>query len=261
MPLLAMDGLTLRYSGAPHPVLERFSLHLRPGERLAILGASGCGKTSLLHLVAGFLRPEEGDVVLHGKRVRGAHDVCGMMFQHPTHFAWMTTLQNVVTGPLLALRSRHAPWRRFSRAYREERAAILESGRDILKEFGIAAAHHGKYPRELSGGMQRRMELAQMLMADSSIVLFDEPLSALDPVLRVRLRRWLRDVLIERKLTAIMVSHDIEDALAFATRVIVMGGSPAAIFHEQSIDQDQLADERYVAAVGRTLEDVLARQV
>ena len=197
-----------RSFGATH-ALDGLDLQLKPGELLALLGPSGCGKTTALRLLAGFDSPTAGQVLIGGKDVTGvpaAKRDTGMVFQAYSLFPTMTAAENVAFG--LRMRGVGAPERR-------KRAA------DLLDVVGLGA-RGGSYPHELWGGQQQRVARGGALAVQPSVLLRDEPLSALDARVRVQLRDEIRRVQLAEGITTLFVTHDQSEALAVADRVAVL---------------------------------------
>ncbi|MHB8869545.1 MAG: ABC transporter ATP-binding protein, partial [Thermoleophilia bacterium] len=230
------DGFTL--------VLEGIDLHLFPGERLAVVGASGCGKSTLLHALAGLLQPVRGSVCVIGGCPEGAggagggaaaadrpRDHAAYMFQSDLLLPWKPALANAAFAGELAL-SRGPMWSgcRPSRAARE---AIRERARSLLCEFGLGDALH-VFPHQLSGGMRQRVALARTLALGRGLVLLDEPFGSLDALTRSDLRGWMVRVMDTHAATWVLVTHDVDEAVQLADRVVVLGGHPA--FVQGSVD-------------------------
>ena len=197
-----------RSFGATH-ALDGLDLQLKPGELLALLGPSGCGKTTALRLLAGFDSPTAGEILIGGKDVTGvpaAKRDTGMVFQAYSLFPTMTAAENVAFGLRM---------RKVGAAERARRAA------ELLELVGLGA-RGAAYPHQLSGGQQQRVALARALAVQPSVLLLDEPLSALDARVRVQLRDEIRRVQLAEGITTLFVTHDQSEALAVADRVAVL---------------------------------------
>jgi putative spermidine/putrescine transport system ATP-binding protein len=201
----------LRRSFGPVVALQGINIELGQGEFLSLLGPSGCGKTTALRLVAGFDRPDSGRIVVDGKDVTGVspnkRDM-GMVFQAYSLFPNMTAAQNVEFG----LKVRRRPG-----GVRRKRVD------ELLELVGLGHAG-GRYPWQLSGGMQQRVALARALAIEPRVLLLDEPLSALDAKVRVQLREEIRRIQLELGITTLYVTHDQEEALSVSDHVAVMYG-------------------------------------
>jgi putative spermidine/putrescine transport system ATP-binding protein len=205
----AVEFRALRRSFGGTHALDGLDLALRPGELLALLGPSGCGKTTALRLLAGFDRPTSGQVLIGGKDVTGvpaAKRDTGMVFQAYSLFPTMTAAENVAFGLRM---------RRVGAAERSRRAA------ELMELVGLGD-RGGAYPHELSGGQQQRVALARALAVSPSVLLLDEPLSALDARVRVQLRDEIRRLQLAEGITTLFVTHDQAEALAVADRVAVL---------------------------------------
>ncbi len=209
MTATAVEFRGIRRSfGATH-ALDGLDLLLKPGELLALLGPSGCGKTTALRLLAGFDNPTAGHILIGGKDVTGvpaAKRDTGMVFQAYSLFPTMTAAENVAFGLRM---------RKVGAVERAKRAA------DLLEIVGLGA-RGGAYPHQLSGGQQQRVALARALAVQPSVLLLDEPLSALDARVRVQLRDEIRRVQLAEGITTLFVTHDQSEALAVADRVAVL---------------------------------------
>jgi NitT/TauT family transport system ATP-binding protein len=195
------------------PALEEVHLDVRPGEFLCLLGPSGCGKSTLLNIVAGFDRPDAGEVLVDGEPVRGPGPDRGVLFQTPTLFPWLTTWENVLYGPKARGRA--------DAAVRDEAAALLET-------VGLADFRDA-YPHELSGGMRHRAAFARVLVNRPRVLLMDEPFGALDAITRAAMQRFLLELWQKHRTTIVFVTHDVEEATLLGDRVCVMSGRPGRV--------------------------------
>jgi iron(III) transport system ATP-binding protein len=223
-PTVRIAGLWAGYGS--EQVLRGIDLEVAEGELLAVLGPSGCGKTTLLRVVAGLEAPTSGTVAIAGRLVAGGdtwvppeHRHVGLVFQDGTLFPHLTVERNV----------------RFGLRGRPDRDAVV---RECLERVGLWEKR-GRFPDELSGGEQQRVALARAIAPAPSVILLDEPFASLDAGLRQELREELRQVLAAARVTAILVTHDQEEALSLADRVAVMRegrllqvGTPEAIYYE-----------------------------
>lgn len=201
--------------GAALPVLDRIGLTIEPGEFVALLGPSGCGKSTLLRLVAGLEPPTAGTILADDAVVRSTSPSRVVVFQDPTLFPWRTVWDNVALGP--------------------QAQGLLRSRRgrvdDALRLVGLAGFGNA-YPRQLSGGMAQRVALARALVNDPSLLILDEPLGKLDSLTRLTMQGELVELWQRRGFSALLVTHDIEEALVLASRVIVLSDRPARILAE-----------------------------
>ena len=190
------------------PVLDHVDLRIEPGEFLAVLGPSGCGKSTLLRLIAGLERPSSGAVRLGSQVVADVDPRCAVVFQEPRLFPWQTVAANIAVGA----RQRTEP---------TEPTELLELVG--LTEFSQA------YPHQLSGGMAQRAALARALIGHPEVLLLDEPFAALDALTRLRMQDLLVEVWRVVQSTVVMVTHDVDEALYLADRIVVLGQRPAGI--------------------------------
>lgn len=198
--------------GRPLPVLEGISLRLEPGEFVAILGPSGCGKSTLLRLVAGLDFPTIGRLSMDGQGIDGPDASRIIVFQDPTLYPWRTVWSNVALG---------LEARGLLRSHRERVD-------DALRLVGLAGFPTA-YPRQLSGGMAQRAALARALVNDPKLLILDEPLGQLDSLTRITMQEELVRLWQRAGFTALLVTHDVEEAIFLATRVIVLSDRPARI--------------------------------
>jgi NitT/TauT family transport system ATP-binding protein len=198
--------------GEPLPVLDNVSLDVRPGEFVALLGPSGCGKSTLLRLAAGLEPPGAGTIAVDGAPIRGPHPSRGLVFQDPTLFPWRSVFANVAVGP-------------EARGVLAEERGRIEEALALVGLSGFADA----FPHQLSGGMAQRVALARALVNAPPLLLLDEPLGKLDSLTRLTMQGELVRLWQEKGFSALLVTHDVEEALVLAQRVIVFSDRPARI--------------------------------
>ena len=210
--------------GALLPVLQDVSLAVEPGEFVALLGPSGCGKSTLLRLVAGLDKPVQGEVLADGASIDGPDPSRVVVFQDPTLFPWRTVRGNVGLGPE-AQRHRRTKGTRSGDDAVERR---IDAALDLvgLSEFADA------FPHQLSGGMAQRAALARALVNDPALLVLDEPFGKLDSLTRIRMQGELVRLWQAAGFSVLLVTHDVEEALFLATRVIVFSERPARIVAE-----------------------------
>ena len=208
--------------------LQRTSLEVADSDFVTILGPSGCGKSTLLRIVAGLDFATTGEVLLDGAKVTGPGADRGMVFQSYTLFPWLTVRQNIAFG----LREKAMP--------EAEQKVIVN---DYLTQVGLAG-FEDHFPRQLSGGMQQRTALARALANDPKVLLMDEPFGALDHQTRELMQELLLEVWEKRQKTVLFVTHDIDEAIFMANRVVVMSARPGRIKHEEKIDFPHPRDYR-----------------
>ena len=187
-------------------VLRNLHLDIQGGEALAIVGPSGCGKTTLLRILAGLDRPDAGEVLIDGHPVLGVGTERAVIFQEPRLLPWLTVLGNVAFG--LAVRG-------LPQAEAESRA------RHYIRLVGLAE-FESAYPRQLSGGMAQRVGIARALTVQPEILLLDEPLGALDAMTKLTMQEELARIWRDEKVTMVLVTHDLEEAIFLADRVLVL---------------------------------------
>ncbi|CAE6717654.1 Nitrate import ATP-binding protein NrtD [Paraburkholderia aspalathi] len=210
--------------GAALPVLQDVSFTVEPGEFVALLGPSGCGKSTLLRLVAGLDTPTQGSVQADGAAIAGPDPSRVVVFQDPTLYPWRTVRGNVGVGPQ-AQRKRFARRNGPQEDQAEQRidAALELVG---LSEFAEA------FPHQLSGGMAQRVALARALVNDPALLVLDEPFGKLDSLTRIRMQGELARLWLDARFSVLLVTHDVEEALLLADRVIVFSERPARVVAE-----------------------------
>lgn len=227
-----------RPSQPPAHVLEDCSFEIEPGRLTVLMGISGCGKSTLAHMLAGYVRPDAGSLTMDGRPIEAAGPDRIMVFQETALWHWMTVLDNVVFGPTVSSAMTES-------AARAKALALLE-------KFGVLD-FKDKYPGQLSGGMKRRVELAQALINNPKLMILDEPFRGLDVMTRELMREYYLKLFEETRLTTLFITSELEEAIFLADRVLVMSGSPARIVKTVEVDLphprkfEVLISERYVA--------------
>ncbi|MFS8047633.1 ABC transporter ATP-binding protein [Rhizobium sp. BR 314] len=214
--------------------LEDVSLTIRDGEFVIFLGPSGCGKSTLLRMIAGLSTLSAGNIFIDGRPVDGRDPSVGMVFQSYTSFPWLTVEENIAFGLNLARTDRHT--------CREKVSRILE--RVSLTKFAAS------YPSQLSGGMQQRVAIARALAMEPKILLMDEPFGALDALTRVEMQTFLLDLRSQDRKTVVFVTHDIDEAMLLADRIVVFSPHPGRVAeiievdipHPRTIEQTERPD-------------------
>jgi len=242
--------LTVERVGKTYPngvrALNGVNIEVAPGEVVAVVGGSGCGKSTLLRALSGLDTPSQGRVVLDGVEIVAPQEKIGIIFQEPRLLPWLTVAQNVGFG------LEHRP-----RAERRERVA------EALSRVGLSDKADN-WPRELSGGQAQRVAIARALVPRPEVLLLDEPFSALDAFTRTDLQDHLLDLWSEDRPTLILVTHDVEEAIVLADRILVMKPRPGRIYEEIVADLPRprdrqsaafdFAKRRVLAALDRSLE-------
>ncbi|MFM0094763.1 ABC transporter ATP-binding protein [Paraburkholderia nemoris] len=210
--------------GAALPVLQDVSFTVEPGEFVALLGPSGCGKSTLLRLVAGLDAPTQGSVQADGAAIAGPDPSRVVVFQDPTLYPWRTVRGNVGVGP-------QAQRKRFARRngpQEEQAQQRIDAALELvgLSEFAEA------FPHQLSGGMAQRVALARALVNDPALLVLDEPFGKLDSLTRIRMQGELARLWKDARFSVLLVTHDVEEALLLADRVIVFSERPARVVAE-----------------------------
>jgi nitrate ABC transporter ATP-binding subunit len=205
-------------SGKPAVIVEHFDLKIRKGEFITLIGHSGCGKSTVLSMIAGLTEVSTGGIILSGKEVVGAGPDRGVVFQAPCLLPWLTAFENVMLGVDQV----------YYTADREERVQIAEY---YLSVVGLGESMHRK-PAELSQGMRQRCGIARAFALSPKMLLLDEPFGMLDSLTRYELQEVLLDLWNKDQKTALMVTHDVDEALFLSDRVVMMTNGPAATVGE-----------------------------
>ena len=231
--------------------LEDFDLSIAPGEFFAIVGPTGCGKSTTLGLIAGLAKPQAGEVTLFDAPVDGVDRRVGFVFQQDAVFPWRNVLGNVMAGPLF----RGVP-----------KAKAEEMARDWINRVGLTGFedHH---PHQLSGGMRKRVALAQTFINNPQVLLMDEPFSSLDVQTRELMQEELLQLWAQAKSAVLFVTHDLDEAILLADRVAVLTTRPARVKSVHTIDLPRPRDvaklrydERFIA-IARNISDDLREEV
>jgi len=220
---IAFEAITVRFatpSGAVHTVMSDISLAIAPGTFVAIVGPSGCGKSTLLNAAAGLLFPPAGRVRVFGEPLEGVNPHATYLFQADALLPWRTVLQNVKLGLVF----RNVP-----------DAEASSEARAWLRRVGLAG-FEDRFPHQLSGGMRKRAAIAQAWIVDPRILLMDEPFASLDVQTRQIMENELLGLWQESKKTVLFITHDLEEAIALADRVVVLSSGPARIKGVYEID-------------------------
>jgi sulfonate transport system ATP-binding protein len=247
--MLVLDHISKTYPNGVH-ALGGVSLEVELGEIVAVIGGSGCGKSTLLRAIAGLDPASEGTVILDGERIGAPHEKIGIIFQEPRLLPWLKVADNVDFG----LHGR-------PKVERAERVATA------LRRVGLADKA-AVWPRELSGGQAQRVAIARALVPRPEVLLLDEPFSALDAFTRTDLQDHLLDLWADAKPTLIVVTHDVDEAIVLADRIMVMRPRPGRIFDETAVDLPRPRDRqsaafdfvkrRVLAALDRSLDRAAA---
>jgi NitT/TauT family transport system ATP-binding protein len=200
--------------------IEEVSLDIARGEFIAVVGPSGCGKSSLMKLISGLHPPASGDLLVEGKRVSGPLKSVGMAFQNSNLLPWRTALENVLLPLEIVEPHRNQ--------FRKNHLQFSQKAKDLLHSVGLQGFAE-KHPWELSGGMQQRTSICRALIHEPEILLLDEPFGALDAFTREELWAALRDLQAARKVTVMLVTHDLREAVFLADTVYVMSSRPGRI--------------------------------
>jgi taurine transport system ATP-binding protein len=214
-PLIEIKNLQLQYRTLQSHVvaLDNINLELELNDFVCVLGPSGCGKTSLLRIIAGYEKPTAGEVIVAGKKLIKPNAEVGVVFQHPNLFPWLSIQHNVEFG----LKMKNLP-----------KPARKATANALIEQVGLTSYAH-MLPHQLSGGMKQRAALARSLAIDPKIILMDEPFGALDAITREGLQGNLKSLWQQSGKTIFFITHDVDESLLLATRIIVMSGSPGRV--------------------------------
>ncbi len=222
--MFTIEHLSKTYADGTHALAD-VNLAVDAGEILAVVGGSGCGKTTLLRLVAGLDQASKGSIAVDGEAILGPHPAVGIVFQEPRLLPWLSVADNVGFGLM-----------ERPRAEREDRVG------DALARVGLAD-YAARWPRELSGGQQQRVAIARSFVTRPKVLLLDEPFSALDAFTRASLHEHLLTLWEAGKPTIVIVTHDVEEAVTLADRVVVMRPRPGRVYETISVHADRPRDK------------------
>jgi NitT/TauT family transport system ATP-binding protein len=241
--LVEIENVTVDF-GARNRAVEHASLTINPGEFVCLLGPSGCGKSTLMNCVAGFVKPSEGSVKVDGDDIVKPGPDRGMVFQHHSLFPWKSVKENVAFGPLMAKKSKL------------EAESIA---RTMINMVGLAA-YENRYPNVLSGGMKQRVGIARALANYPNVLLMDEPFGALDAQTRSMMQENLLQIWGEFGSTVIFVTHDIDEAVFLADRIVIMSASPGRLIADIAVELPRpraaeiVADPAYIKTKRQCME-------
>jgi NitT/TauT family transport system ATP-binding protein len=218
---LSFKHVNKQFSGLP--VIADFSREIEEGELVALVGPSGCGKSTLLHLAAGLGVPSSGAVLADGTNIKGPHPERMLMFQENALYPWLTLEANVA----LALELQKV-----------SKASARQQARDWLAKVSLQG-FEAYYPHQVSGGMRQRAALARAFISKPKVLLLDEPFGALDALTRMTLQDALRELIREERPTVLLVTHDVDEALFLADRILVFSPRPATVLREFKLNRHE----------------------
>ncbi len=230
MDKLTANNITVSYEGTN--IIEDISIELNQGEIVCILGVSGVGKTTLFNVISGLLTPDKGKVELDGRNITGKAGNVSYMLQKDLLLPYKTILDNV-SLPLI-IRG-------------EKKSKARETTTKYFEEFGLEGTQK-KYPKQLSGGMRQRAALLRTYLFSDQVALLDEPFSALDSITKSSLHEWYLQVMEQIRLSTLLITHDIDEAIILSDRIYVMAGRPGRIKEEIYIDASKPRDKNFVVS-------------
>lgn len=247
--LVEIKNLNLIYQSLDSEThaLKDINFNIKNNEFVAIVGPSGCGKTTILSLVAGLIKPTSGEIIVDGKTPNVKEDLCGYMFQRDNLLPWRTIEKNIYFG----LEIKH-------KSTTERKAYAVE----LAKKYGIAEFLK-KHPHELSGGMRQRVALIRTLALKPALLLLDEPFSALDYQTRLELCDHVFEIIKKENKTAILVTHDIQEAISMSDKIIVLSARPGKVkaVHKLIFDANLTPFERRKTAQAKQMFDLIWQEI
>ncbi len=226
-----------------YEALKEINLNVKEGEFICILGSSGCGKSTLLSLLGGLNKPRSGEIRIDGKKIKGPGTDRAIVFQQYSLFPWLTVKGNVLFGIKQS----------GKKLSRKERNALAEK---YVENVGLSGAKD-RYPSQLSGGMKQRVAVARALALESDVLLLDEPFGAIDPKLRLELQELVSKLCTQHKKTVVFITHDVDEAILLADRIVVMEPGRIRSIHEVKLPHPRVREE----LVGTTEYEKLHRQL
>lgn len=243
--ILRATGISKSFllKGKPRLILDALQFRMEEGEFVSIVGSSGCGKSTWLELLAGITKPDTGEVFYQGQNITGQSGLLGYMPQEDLLFPWLSVLENVLipvrvkNGDLPAARARIA---------------------ELLPVFGLQE-HASHLPYQLSGGLRQRAAFLRTCMLDTKLLLLDEPFASLDAITRVQLQNWLKVIIAELKLSIILVTHDIDEAIHLSDKIHIMQ-SQGKFAEVLSVDDSLRNDEKLRLGLKRRILDEVGKE-
>jgi NitT/TauT family transport system ATP-binding protein len=252
LSLIRIQQLSISYGTPPRPVLSDVDLNIEDGEFVCLLGQTGCGKSTLLRLVLGSERPSKGHILIDGIEHHQPDRTRGYVPQKYSLFPDKTVLDNITFGPEV---SGFGLFGHLLPGFYRRRREFREKAHDYLRRIGLHKNDAGKYPEELSGGMQQRVAIAQALMTEPRILLMDEAFSALDPGTRKEMQRLIRGLSRDLGITVLFVTHSIQEAVQIGSRVVVLARESASNGSSVVLDCDPRSGDSGLLA--RQLLDIM----
>lgn len=244
MEKLKAENITVSYDG--DNVIENINIHLHEGEIVSLLGVSGSGKTTLFNVLSGLCLPDSGRVLLDGEDVTGKTGRMSYMLQKDLLLPHYTVLDNVALP--LTVKG-------------EKKKAAREKAAEHFAFFGLEGTEK-KYPHQLSGGMRQRAAFLRTYLASEGVALLDEPFSALDTITKTAVHQWYLDIMTEIRLSSLIVTHDIDEAILLSDRIYILSGKPGRISHEIKVDLPKprnnslLTEEEFLTIKRKVVENI-----
>jgi ABC-type nitrate/sulfonate/bicarbonate transport system ATPase subunit len=240
---IVVNRIKKHFGSGPNalPVVGGVSLSIADGEFVAIVGPSGCGKSTLMKIISGFEQPDEGEVTIDGKRAHKPSPKGIVISQHGSVFPWLTVQENLMFG--------------LNGDTHGDKAALADHYAAMVGLKGFEKS----YPRELSGGMLKRVEIARALVVKPEILYMDEPFSALDALMNLRMRTELLRILAEERHTVLLITHDVEEAIYLADRVMVLSPRPTTI--QATFEVTQAHPRKLSSPELQTLKDAILAEL